>query len=126
MDRRGFLSVAAATAAAATLSGMRPLAAHGAPEQAPPASDPVPPGTAASGTAASGTAASGSALPAFALSEVTLAELAEGLDTGRWTCRSLVEEYLAVIEQLDRRGPALNTILETQSGRPRDRRRARR
>lgn len=46
------------------------------------------------------------------LFEVTFSELAEGLATGRWTARSLVEEYLDAIERFDRRGPALNTILE--------------
>ena len=47
-----------------------------------------------------------------ALFEVTFSELAEGLETGRWTARTLVEEYLDAIERFDRRGPALNTILE--------------
>jgi amidase len=46
------------------------------------------------------------------LLEVTFSELAEGMDTGRWTSRTIVEEYLAAIERYDRRGPALNTILE--------------
>jgi len=47
-----------------------------------------------------------------ALFEVTFSELAEGLETGRWTARTLVEEYLDAIERFDRRGPALNTIIE--------------
>jgi amidase len=50
--------------------------------------------------------------PDLALLEVTFSELAEGMDTGRWTSRSIVEQYLAAIDRYDRRGPALNTILE--------------
>lgn len=46
------------------------------------------------------------------LDEVTLNELAAGMASGRWTSRGLVESYLDVIDRLDRRGPALNTILE--------------
>jgi amidase len=46
------------------------------------------------------------------LQEVTFSELAEGMDTGRWTSRTIVEEYLSAIERFDRRGPSLNTILE--------------
>jgi amidase len=48
----------------------------------------------------------------FPFTEATLSELSEGLENGRWTSRSLTEEYLAVIERFDRRGPAINTILE--------------
>jgi len=50
--------------------------------------------------------------PELALLEVSFSELAEGMDTGRWTSRSIVEQYLAAIDRYDRRGPALNTILE--------------
>ncbi len=50
--------------------------------------------------------------PLAALTEVTFNELAEGLETGRWTSRSLTEAYLAAIDMFDRRGPSVNTILE--------------
>ncbi|MCU0615876.1 MAG: amidase [Gemmatimonadaceae bacterium] len=46
------------------------------------------------------------------LLEVTFSELAEGMETGRWNARTLVEEYLDAIDRFDRRGPALNAILE--------------
>lgn len=46
------------------------------------------------------------------LEELTLAEAAEGLETGRFTCRGLVAGYLARIEAIDRGGPHLNSILE--------------
>lgn len=48
----------------------------------------------------------------FALEEVTVAELQEGMRAGRYTSRSLVDAYLARIEALDRRGPALHSMLD--------------
>jgi len=48
----------------------------------------------------------------FDLSEATLADLAEGMRTGKHTARSLVESYLARIEALDRGGPALRSVIE--------------
>jgi amidase len=49
----------------------------------------------------------------FELDEITLGELGEGMDSGRFTARSITEMYLVRIEQLDRRGPALRAIIET-------------
>ncbi|MGB3565451.1 MAG: amidase [Thermoanaerobaculia bacterium] len=49
----------------------------------------------------------------FELAELTLAELGEGMDSGRFTARSITEMYLVRIEQLDRRGPTLRAIIET-------------
>jgi amidase len=46
------------------------------------------------------------------LDEVTVAQLQEGMRTGRWTARSLAEQYLARIDALDRRGPDLHAVLE--------------
>ncbi len=46
------------------------------------------------------------------LVELTLAEMASGISSGRWTSRMLVEGYLDRIEAFDRRGPAINSILE--------------
>lgn len=51
-------------------------------------------------------------LESISVEEATFSELAEGLTRGRWTARSLLEEYLALIDRYDRRGPAINTILE--------------
>lgn len=48
----------------------------------------------------------------FALEELTVAQLQEGMRSGRWTARALAEQYLARIEALDRRGPTLGAILE--------------
>ena len=48
----------------------------------------------------------------FELEEMTVLQLQEGMRAGRWTARSLAEQYLARIEELDQRGPALHTIIE--------------
>ncbi len=48
----------------------------------------------------------------FAFEEITLTELAEGLATGHWTSRQLVDAYLARIAAIDRAGPRINSILE--------------
>ena len=47
------------------------------------------------------------------LDEVTVAELQEGLRAGRWTARSLAEQYLARIDAVDQKGPSLHTVIET-------------
>src|SRR5262249_56643673 len=51
-------------------------------------------------------------LAPFDLEEVTAAELQQRMSSGRETSRSLVEKYLARIDELDRRGPALRSVLE--------------
>ena len=98
-SRRSFLGAAAAAAAGAAVPWTHVAAAGSGGASAVPQAghtttpgdpEPMPP----------------------ALLEVTFSELAEGMDTGRWTARSLVEQYLEVIDRFDRRGPMLNTILE--------------
>ncbi len=49
----------------------------------------------------------------FELLEVTVADLQEGMESGRWTARSITEAYLARIEAIDRSGPQLRSIIET-------------
>lgn len=51
--------------------------------------------------------------PAFDLAEVGLAELQDGMKSGKWTARSLVEKYLARIATIDRAGPTLRSVIET-------------
>src|SRR2546423_7567091 len=46
------------------------------------------------------------------LEEITVGELQEGMRAGRLTSRSIAEEYLQRIEAIDKRGPAINAILE--------------
>ena len=47
------------------------------------------------------------------LDEVTVSQLQDGMRTGRWTARSLAEQYLARIDASDQRGPNLRSVLET-------------
>ena len=49
----------------------------------------------------------------FELSELTIADLQAGLASGKFSVRSLTEKYLARIESIDRRGPAINSVIET-------------
>jgi amidase len=49
----------------------------------------------------------------FELEELTLAELAAGLDEGRFTAAGLVDAYLARIDALDGEGPELRSVIET-------------
>ena len=45
--------------------------------------------------------------------EATLADLRIGLDRGSFTSRDLVQAYLRRIETLDRKGPSLHSVIET-------------
>lgn len=90
ITRRGFVATAAAAAGAALLVPDRSRAA-------PLRMDRAAPQTA----------------PAFALEEKTIGELQAGLSRGEYTARSLVEQYLARIESMDHRGPALHHVIET-------------
>ena len=49
-------------------------------------------------------------MPAFDLDELTIAQLQ------KYTSQSLVEKYLARIQAVDRTGPTLRAVIETQSG----------
>ena len=49
----------------------------------------------------------------FELLEATVADLQQGMESGRWTARSITEAYLARIDALDRSGPELRSIIET-------------
>ena len=48
----------------------------------------------------------------FELTEASVAELRSGLESGRWTARSLCEAYLERIASIDVAGPALNSVIE--------------
>jgi len=52
-------------------------------------------------------------VPAFDLDEATIDQLQDGLRRGVYTARSLCERYLARIDAIDRRGPALRAVIET-------------
>ncbi|HWC76140.1 MAG TPA: amidase [Blastocatellia bacterium] len=49
----------------------------------------------------------------FELDELTIRALAEGMKSGRFTARSLTESYLARIDEIDKRGPRVNSVIET-------------
>jgi amidase len=48
----------------------------------------------------------------FELDEVTISELQDGMRSGKFTARSLVEKYTARIDEIDKRAPAVNAIIE--------------
>ncbi|WP_276366028.1 amidase [Chryseolinea sp. H1M3-3] len=48
----------------------------------------------------------------FALQEITISDLQQKMTSGELTARSIVEMYLKRIEQIDRNGPNLNSIIE--------------
>ena len=52
-------------------------------------------------------------IPAFELDELTIADLQDGMQRGKYTARSLCGRYLARIEAIDRRGPTLRAVIET-------------
>jgi amidase len=90
INRRGFLTVATLGTAAATLT--RPLAAA--------LSAPAAPEQAGGGAVMSDG------------EELTIAELQERMSSGKGTARSTAELYLARIAALDKRGPAINAVIE--------------
>ncbi len=89
-SRRKFLETALATGAAA---GMVPALSAG--RAVAPSTTPATP-----------------EVRAFELSEITISELQEGMQSGKFTARSLVEKYSARIEEVDKSGPAVNAIIE--------------
>ena len=48
----------------------------------------------------------------FELDEITVADLQDGMKSGKFTARSLVEKYQARIAEIDKDGPAINSIIE--------------
>jgi amidase len=48
----------------------------------------------------------------FGLDEITVAELQEGMTSGRFTAHSIAEKYLERIEAIDKHGPAINSVIE--------------
>ncbi|MBI1941036.1 MAG: amidase [Acidobacteria bacterium] len=49
----------------------------------------------------------------FELEEATIRELQRGMESGRFTARSITESYLERIERIDKHGPTLRAVLET-------------
>ncbi|WP_297830682.1 amidase [Thermomonas sp.] len=57
--------------------------------------------------------ASAHGLPAFAFEEATIAQLQQQMQNGSLTSHALVQAYLDRIAAVDRAGPALNSVIET-------------
>jgi len=51
-------------------------------------------------------------VPAFELNEATIADLQAGMASGKFSARGLAEKYLVRIDQIDRHGPAINSVIE--------------
>jgi amidase len=89
MNRRDFLRLAALTSAAALATPA--LAYSGSGSAVPPTA---------------------SRVKAFALDEFTISQLQDLMATGKASAVSLAKKYLARIDAIDRRGPALHAVLE--------------
>ncbi len=48
----------------------------------------------------------------FELDEITITDLQDGMKSGKFTAHSLVEKYSARIAEIDKQGPAINSVLE--------------
>jgi amidase len=108
MRRRDFLHIGLASGAAA-IAGALPVGAEAQQQTgSPPPAPPPPPPTDGARRVPSPHTPPG----AFELDDVTIAQLQDAMTTGRHTSRALVELYLARIEEIDRSGPALHSVIE--------------
>jgi amidase len=57
-------------------------------------------------------AESASGVQPFELDEVTVTDLQKALASGKLTARTLTQKYLSRIEEIDKHGPALNSVIE--------------
>ena len=48
----------------------------------------------------------------FELDELTIADLQAGMASGKFTAQSLTQKYVARIGEIDRRGPAVSSVIE--------------
>jgi amidase len=51
-------------------------------------------------------------VPSFEFDEITIGELQAGMSAGKYTARSIAEKYLSRIEQIDKQGPAINSVIQ--------------
>src|ERR1043166_2003241 len=52
------------------------------------------------------------AASSFELDEITISDLQTGMTSGRYTAHSITEKYLARIDEIDKHGPAINSVIE--------------
>ena len=57
-------------------------------------------------------AAAPAEVSAFELDEITVAELQEGMKSGKFTAHSIAQKYLDRINEIDKQGPAVNSVIE--------------
>ena len=50
--------------------------------------------------------------PAFELDELTISDLQQGLQSGKYSSKQLVEKYTDRINDIDKKGPALHSVIE--------------
>src|ERR1700733_13610405 len=64
--------------------------------------------------AARANAIGGATIPvaSFEFDEITIGELQHGMMSGKYTARSVTEKYLARIEEIDKHGPGINSVIE--------------
>jgi amidase len=53
------------------------------------------------------------AVSAFELDEISISGLQKGMQSGRFTARGITELYLARINSIDKHGPGINSVIET-------------
>lgn len=53
-----------------------------------------------------------SGIEPFEFDEITIGELQDRMRSGRFSARAIAEKYLARIEEIDRNGPALHSVIE--------------
>ncbi len=70
------------------------------------------PALAAARTVTPGSSSHAPQVPAFELDEVTIADLQDGMKSGKYTAHSIAEKYLARIDSIDKKGPAINAVIE--------------
>ncbi len=44
--------------------------------------------------------------------EITITQLSEGMKSGKYTARSITEQYISRIDEIDKSGPKINSVLE--------------
>ena len=60
----------------------------------------------------SATGSASTSPPAFELDELTISDLSQGMAKGQYTAQSITRTYLDRIDSIDKRGPAINSIIE--------------
>jgi amidase len=101
-NRRAFLQASLVGAAAATI----------VPTLAPAFSAARANSSAGSPTGGSAPASGSPEVTSFELDEITIAQLQEGMKSGKYTARSLVGKYSARINEIDKHGPTVNSVIE--------------